>query len=299
MQETVLTLTRTPMDTPPRSRDEIVASTRAALLDFGRATHAFERRVCRCDDPACIYREPAVFPLHLLLQETSRVLRQDRTRQAPDLRQALIALGQAFRLFECDCDEPDCPAVTAPAESTADLASTVFVQWYSLGGTLGRDDPDSMGNGAETAIRNLHTVSAWTERLHSAGLADIRTAVRAFVSSDLAAWRREAKILATECVEHWIPRPTEQPEVYDAAGGRGALSSVLLVAEAGGWRPDEAAAWLLLANEALLALLTRDLVDPEVTAALYAPMEDLIPLDALRLDVLAGTTGTPPGFFRA
>jgi hypothetical protein len=284
------------MATESSLRDRVVTTARDALLAYGRGQDAFTRRICRCDDPACLYREPTTFPLHLLLQEVARQISAGPAVASPlhpPLRDALIALGDEFALFRCVCQDPECPTTSARTGTLAELADTVFLQWYGLSGTVARDEDDDRRAGVEIAIRNLHTVAAWTARVRDVDAARLAAAAEAYVPSERSSWRHEAKILATESLDEWVPAPLDQDEV------RGALEHVLLVAETSGWARETAATLLLLVNDALLALLTRDLADPLVTDALYAAMDPLVPVHALRLDVLAGATGAPPGFFRA
>jgi hypothetical protein len=274
--------------------DSAIVQCREALLLHGTSAGAFDRRICRCADPNCLYLTPATFPLHLLLQEVARVLDGALPQPSADavLRGPLTLLGDAFDLFSCSCRDPECPALTAREGTINHLASTVFLKWYSMSGVVARDTTDDELNAAEMGVRNLHTVEAWYHRIEQVGSSHVRELVARFAGDHRSSpWRREAILLASECVDRWIPNPGSQQEV------QAALENALLVAEIGGFDRKEAADWMLLWNDLLLALLTRDLADPAVTDALYSPMEPLIPLAVLRLAVFAGETGAPLGFF--
>lgn len=277
--------------------DAAVLAARAALVAYGASVLAFAESVCRCDDAECLYRSPETYPLHVLLQDVARATR-DHISAPPheagaerELRAALISFGEHFHLFRCPCGEPDCPATTAPTAPLGDLVYTAYVQWYGLSGCLGREGAEQSHHAAEIAIRNLHGVRAWTAALSAVPRVFIETAIAAYATQRSAAWLREAQILAVECTERWIPRLVQLPEVEDA------MDLVLLIAESGAWTDAQAQDWLILANDALLSLMTRDLLDPAATQVMYAGIEPLVPLRAVRAAVVAGDTGAPRGFF--
>lgn len=279
------------------THDELVEYARSVLVRYGNRLGAFSASVCTCDDPACVYRQPDTYPVHVLLQDAARATKGRTHDAAADdaadsaVRGALIALGEGFELFRCACGEADCPTVAAPGAPIADLVYTVYVQWYGLSGCLGREGPDQARLAAETAIRNLHAVRAWVRFLTAVPRVFLEEAINAYAAARSRPWLREAQILAAECSDRWIPRLVQLPEVEDA------MDLVLVIAESGAWTDEQAETWLLLANDALLALMTRDLLAPAPNAAMYAGMDSVIPLNQVRTAVIAGDTGAPAGFF--
>jgi hypothetical protein len=279
-----------------RTHDDLVESARSALVRYGERLSAFTGSICQCDDPECVYRRPDTYPVHVLLQDTAQATR-DRTHPASDddaadsaLRAALIALGVGFDLFRCSCADAGCPTTTAPTAPIGDLVYTVYVQWYGLSGCLA-EGPEQARRAAEIAIRNLHAVRAWVGFLTNVPRVFLEKAIAAYGSARSTPWLREAQVLAAECADRWIPRMVQLSEIEDA------MDLVLLIAESGAWTDEQAETWLLLANDALLALMTRDLLAPAPNLAIYAGMNDVIPLNQVRAAVIAGSTGAPPGFF--
>lgn len=279
------------------TNDEALKAVRTALVAFGASLQAFGDSLCTCDDPDCVYRQPETYPVHVLLQDLARAGR-DRTRRPAEeppsdaeVRTRVVAFGEHFHLYRCACGEPDCPTTTARTAPMADLLYTTYVQWYALSGCLGRDGVDQAQRGAEIAIRNLHAVRAWTRALSQVPRVFIETAISAYAARGSDAWLRESQILAAECSDRWIPQLVQLPEVEDA------MDLVLLIAEAGEWTDEQARVWLLLANDALLALMTRDLLDPAPGLAMYSGIEPIVPMQAVRAAVVAGETGAPRGFF--
>lgn len=279
------------------SNDEVLKAARTALVAYGSSLQAFGDSLCTCDDPECVYRQPETYPVHVLLQDLARAGR-DRTASPAEepasdaeVRARVVAFGEHFHLYRCPCGEPDCPTTTARTAPIADLLYTTYVQWYALSGCLGRDGADQAHRGAEIAIRNLHAVRAWTHALSEVPRVFIETAIAAYAARRSDAWLREAQILAAECSDRWIPQLVQLPEVEDA------MDLVLLIAEAGEWTDEQAQVWLLLANDALLALMTRDLLDPAPGLAMYSGIEPIVPMQAVRAAVVAGETGAPRGFF--
>ena len=277
--------------------DALVESARAALLQYGTPLGAFSESLCTCDEPDCLYRRPETYPLHVLLQDVARAA-QDRSAPSSEdgpadsrLRAALIALADQFRLFTCSCGEPDCPTTTAPLGSIGNLVYWVYVQWYSLSGCVGRDGPEQARRAAEIAIRNLHAVRAWVNQLTEVPRGFLEEAIAAYAAVPARPWLREAQSLAVECTERWIPQMIELPEVEDA------MDLILIIAESGEWTDEQAVNWLLLANDALLALMTRDLLAPDTNNQMYSGSEAIVPLKRVRASVIAGDTGAPPGFF--
>jgi hypothetical protein len=278
-------------------QDRIVQAARAALVNYGTANDAFTGSLCTCEEPDCIYRSPEDYPIHVLLQDVARAT-QDRTTAAAKeseedtrLRASLIALGECFTLFRCSCGEPDCPTTTAPGAPIADLVYTTYVQWYSLSGCIGREGSEQARRAAEIAVRNLHAVRAWVQQLITVPRVFLEVAISDYSDARSRPWLREAQILAAECADRWIPALVELPEVEDA------MDLILLIAESGAWTDQQAADWLLLANDALLALMTRDLLAPAPNRAIYAGTDTVIPLNRVRAAVVSGETGAPPGFF--
>ena len=278
--------------------DHPVRQARHLLLALGGRLDAFARVVCPCTDPECIYHAPERFPLHLLLQEVAEAARELRTPAADepedhrDLRATLLALGEPLGLFRCSCDEPACPTTTAPSAPLADLLYATYVQWYGLSGCAGRDGADQAARAAEIAIRNLHAVQAWTRRLASAPRVFLEEAVRFYQERAPAPWPYEARALAAECLDRWIPHFASLPEVVEA------MDLVLLIAEHAEFPDDDAALWMQFANDGLIALMIRDLADPAVCSAMYEGMEPLAPIRGIQVDVITGRTGASPGFFR-
>ncbi|HEU4559801.1 MAG TPA: hypothetical protein VFS20_18260 [Longimicrobium sp.] len=276
---------------------DTIITTRASLLSYGHTRGAFAGSLCSCDEPVCAYRQPETYPVHVLLQDVARAVQHETapadSETGPDeaLRAQLIRFGKSFGLFRCPCAEPSCPTATATRAPLCDLVYTVYTQWYAMSGCVGYEGPEEARRAATIAIRNLHAVSAWTARLSSVGRSFIAAAIDAYDAMQADAWRREALTLAAECSGRWIPTLVHLPEIDDA------MDLVLLIAEAGGWTDEQATTWLHLANDALLALMTRDLLDPAATAVLYAPAETIVPFQHVRVAVLAGDTGAPPGFF--
>jgi len=168
---------------------------------------------------------------------------------------------------------------------------TTYVQWYSLSGCIGREGSEQARRAAEIAVRNLHAVRAWVQQLITVPRVFLEVAISDYSDARSRPWLREAQILAAECVDRWIPALVELPEVEDA------MDLILLIAESGAWTDQQAADWLLLANDALLALMTRDLLAPAPNRAIYAGTDTVIPLNRVRAAVVSGETGAPPGFF--
>jgi hypothetical protein len=280
-----------------KTHDHLVDSARFVLIQYGQRLGAFTASVCTCDDPGCLYRQPDTYPMHVLLQDTARATKDRNHVPAQDdaadsaARAALIALGEGFDLFRCSCEDDACPTVSAPGDPIADLVYTVYVQWYGLSGCVGREGPDQARLAAETAIRNLHAVRAWVRFLTDVPRVSLENAITSYAGTRGGAWLREAQALAVECSDRWIPRLVQLPEVEDA------MDLVLLIAESGAWTDEQAEIWLQLANDALLALMTRDLLAPEPNIAMYSGMNSVIPLNHVRAAVIAGETGAPAGFF--
>lgn len=277
------------MPLPTAQLDDSVRQARDHLLALGARLDAFARVACPCTDPECIYHAPDRFPLHLLLQEVAEAARGLRTPAAEepgdhqDLRAALLALGEPLGIFRCGCDEPGCPTATAPSAPLADLL-------YS--GCAGREGADQAGRAAEIAVRNLHAVRAWTRRMEAVPRVFLEEAVRFYRERAPAPWPYEARALAAECLDRWIPHFVALPEVVEA------MDLVLVVAEHAEFRDDDAALWMQLANDGLIALMVRDLADPPVCDAMYEGMEPLVPIRGVQVDVITGRTGATPGFFR-
>src|SRR5215212_1790269 len=124
------------------NHDEILRSTRAALIAFGSGANAFAASLCTCDEPECAYRQPETYPVHVLLQDVARAAADhdsppdEEPEAAASLRSRLVALGEQFQLFRCPCSDPDCPTLGAPSAPLAQLAYTTFLQWYALSGCL-------------------------------------------------------------------------------------------------------------------------------------------------------------------
>lgn len=286
------------MPLPIAQLDDSVRHARDQLLALGARLDAFTRAVCPCTDPECIYHAPERFPLHLVLQEVAEAARDLRTpaaeepRDQRDLRTALLALGEPLGIFRCGCDEPACPTATAPSAPLADLLYTAYVQWYGLSGCAGRDGADQALRAAEIAVRNLHAVQAWTRRLESVPRVFLEEAVRSYRERAPAPWPYEARALAAECLDRWIPHVATLLEVVEA------MDLVLVIAEHAEFPDEDAALWMQLANDGLIALMIRDLADPAVCNAMYEGMEPLVPVRGVQVDVIAGRTGAAPGFFR-
>lgn len=279
------------------TNNDILQAARAELVRYGTTLAAFDASICTCDEPECVYRRPETYPLHVLLQDVARAGRDRMTHPSEEpphdagVRAHLVALGDHFGLFRCTCGEPDCPTTSARTAPIGDLLYTTYVQWYAFSGCLGREGADQVRRAAEIAIRNLHAVRAWTRALSGVPRVFIEAAITAYAVRQGDAWLREAQILAVECSEQWIPHLVQFPEVEDA------MDLVLVIAEAGEWTDEQAQVWLLLANDALLALVTRDLLDPLPGQEIYSGIEPIVPLQAVRAAVLSGETGAPPGFF--
>jgi hypothetical protein len=279
------------------SHDEMLRVTRRSLIDFGSATGAFEASLCTCDNSDCMFRRPETYPMHVLLQDVARAAAvhvapmEDEPPADAALRTQLVAFGNRFQLFRCPCAEPDCPATTASHSPLGDLAHATFLQWYGLSGCVGREGAEQTRRAAEIAIRNLHAVRVWTERLSQVPRVFLEEAIAASRTARESELLREAQSLAAACTDRWIPRFVALPEIEDA------MDLVLVIAEAGEWTDEQAHDWLLLANDALLGLMTRDLLDPMPNGVLYAGIDPVIPLRLVRAAVVAGATGAPPGFF--
>ena len=85
--------------------------------------------------------------------------------------------------------------------------------------------------------------------------------------------------MAAEAAATWLPRPEERAEVHHV------LDAAIALAWHADWTTEDAALLEGAAADACLAILTAGIVHHTVTAALYAPFAEAIPIDLLQDDV--------------
>lgn len=85
--------------------------------------------------------------------------------------------------------------------------------------------------------------------------------------------------MAAEATATWLSPPGEQPEIQRV------LDAAVSVAFHSDWTVEDAALLEGAAIDACMAILTSGIVHPTVTAALYAPFAEAVPLETLQDDL--------------
>lgn len=274
-------------------RDAALAQLRAEVLTFATRHGFVDRHLCGCGNPACRNAAAETMPLLGLLRAVA-------TEWGPEpppvgqglLRSRLLMFARSFGLLECPCDRADCPTLTADRQDARGLVRIVADAWHGRAGN--RVAPQGNGEEGERAAMdlaswmrdtaeryawNLGLLDALALRLDPAEAGRFRVVVGAMAASFGRPWPEEARAMAAEAAAAWLTPPGEQPEIHNV------LDAALAIAWHADWTTEDAALLEGAAADACMAILTSGIVHPTVTAALYAPFAEAVPLETLQDDL--------------
>lgn len=274
-------------------RDAALAQARAELLSFAVRHHFVDGHLCGCGNPRCRNDAAETMPLLGLLRA---VATEWVTEPEPGghglLRSRLLMFARSFGLLECPCGDEHCPMLTADQADVRGLVRLVADAWHGRAGN--RVPPRGEGHEREQAAEKmadwLHDVAeryAWNLalldmlalRMDPADSERYRRIPGAMGVSFGRPWAEEARAMAAEAIATWLSPPGEEREVQRV------LDSALAIAWHGDWTTEDAALLEGAAADACMAILTSGIVHPTVTAVLYAPFAEAVPLEALESEM--------------
>ncbi len=291
-----------------RKIDDQIGLLRDAALRFGTEMSMLERATCDhdgCTRPGCPDRATETVTLGRILGVLAEEwdpddLPEDRgtgpmeLRRIQRFRQALTEFGSALGLFACDCGDEWCPKRTPHALTTLDLLAVVAGEWHGRSGCMFRCQHPIDGERiarAEAALdRNRALVTGFRERMEGAPGPDWEAVAARSAEAAQTLSYREARAAATHAIEVWVmERGYHDPEVDR-------IHHLLRdIPRKQGWDERTSASFVRAVTDALDALLLREMLAPEMFAALYSAMEPSIPRADLSTAPATGAQSRWPG----
>jgi hypothetical protein len=274
-------------------RDAALAQARAEVLAFAVRNGFVDRHLCGCGNPQCRNDSAETMPLLGLLRAvTTDWGAEPQPAGQGLLRSRLLMFARAFGLLECPCGNEDCPTLTADREDARGLVRIVADAWHGRAGNRVPPQGDGearehaaielaswMRDAADRYAWNLGLLDALALRLDPSRAAGFRAVAGAMAASFGRPWPSEARAMAAEAAATWLTPPGQQQEVHRV------LDAALAVAWHADWTTEDAALLEGAAADACMAILTSGIVHSTVTAALYAPFAEAVPLETLQDDL--------------
>lgn len=274
-------------------RDAALAQVRAEVHAFAVRHGLVDRHLCRCGNPSCRYGSADTMPLLGLLRAVAMDWGPEPAAAGQGLmRSRLLMFARSFGLLECPCGRDDCPTLTAEREDARGLVRIVADAWHGRAGNRVAPQGDGevgeqaalelatwMRDAADRYAWNLGLLDALALRLDPAAADTFRGVVGAMAASFGRPWPEEARAMAAEATATWFSPPGERPEIQRV------LDAAVAVAFHADWTIADAELLEGAAIDACMAILTSGIVHPTVTAALYAPFAEAVPLETLQDDL--------------
>lgn len=190
------------------------------------------------------------------------------------VRDSLLSFAQHFALFDaCACVKRPCRHTQAPELAPRELIDLLDEEWHDRSGCYNHLASDSdVEHVTRQVERNVRILDACVSRLELSG-----PALQKWRATRTTRWYREAKRISDHTWKTWLRKMDKNSHVVQA------LHSARSIAGQLGWSTPDGSDYYEMLCDCFAAILENDIADDEIVAAMYEPLEDVIPLREIRI----------------
>jgi hypothetical protein len=261
----------------------------AELLRFGTDMNLLADWICHCNDGQCPNRATELFTVDRLISAINTnwdpdELPEDESigpmeiRRVHRLRQGILDFGFAMNLFTCPCDDEACPKRHPHALRTRELLQMIWREWHARNGCFNQAPTESDVKYTDSTIaRNFMLLDRFIETVTNREQGNWEPVLVRYMMIFDTPMLREAQSFAAQALAYWI-----HDDLLITQSNR-ARSSMLQIPERRGWDEQTTGPFVLAMNEAITAILVKDIVHDDVTLTLYEAVDATIPMNELQL----------------